>query len=63
MIKTRLTEATAAAGASIKDEGRDIKVGVNPELMAMMEKTIPLGRGGTPDEAAGSVFLFLYPRV
>ena len=30
LIKTRLTEADAEAGASIDIEGRDIKVGVNP---------------------------------
>ena len=61
LIKTRLTEAPAAQGASIKVEGREIKVGVNPELMAMMEKTIPLGRGGTPEEAANSVYLLCTP--
>ena len=61
LIKTRLTEATAAQGASINVEGRDIKVGVNPDLMAMMEKSIPLGRAGTPDEAAGAVYLLCTP--
>ena len=29
--------------------------------MAMMEKSIPLGRGGTPDEAAGAVYLLCIP--
>ena len=57
LIKTRLTEATADGNARIKIEGRDIRVGVNPELMKMMEKTIPLGRSGTPEEAAGAVYL------
>jgi 3-oxoacyl-[acyl-carrier protein] reductase len=56
LIRTRLTEATAAQNATIQVEGREIKVGVNPDLMAMMEKTIPLGRGGTPEEAAGAVY-------
>ena len=27
----------------------------------MMERSIPLGRGGTPDEAAGAVYLFCIP--
>jgi len=27
----------------------------------MMERSIPLGRGGTPDEAAGSVYLLCTP--
>ena len=60
LIKTRLT--TGAAGESSANiDGREIKVGVNPDLMAMMERSIPLGRGGTPDEAAGAVYLFCIP--
>ena len=61
LIHTRLTEATADANAKVSIEGRDIKVGVNPELMKMMEAQIPLGRGGTPEEAAGAVYLFCTP--
>jgi len=61
LIKTRLTEATADAQATAHIEGREIKVGVNPDLMAMMERSIPLGRGGTPEEAAGAVYLFCIP--
>ncbi|MBI2311319.1 MAG: SDR family oxidoreductase [Betaproteobacteria bacterium] len=60
LIKTRLT-SSAAEEATAHIEGREIKVGVNPDLMAMMERTIPLGRGGTPDEAAGAVYLFCIP--
>ena len=59
-IKTRLTSsATDQATAHI--DGRDIKVGINPELMATMERSIPLGRGGTPEEAAGAVYLLCIP--
>ena len=60
-IKTRLTEATADGSASANIDGREIKLGVNPDLMAMMERAIPLGRGGTPDDAAGAVYLFCIP--
>lgn len=60
LIKTRLTNS-AANGETARIEGRDIKVGVNPGLMAAMEQTIPLGRAGTPDEAAGAVYLFCQP--
>ncbi len=59
-IKTRLT-SSAAGESTANIEGREIKVGVNPDLLAMMEKTIPLGRGGTPEEAAGAVYLFCIP--
>ncbi len=59
-IKTRLT-VSAADDATASIDGRDIKVGVNPELMAAMERSIPLGRGGTPEEAAGAVYLLCIP--
>ena len=47
--------------ASIDIEGREIKVGVNPRSLQDAEATIPLGRGGTPEEAAGAVYLFCIP--
>jgi 3-oxoacyl-[acyl-carrier protein] reductase len=60
LISTRLTQA-ADAGATIDVGGRDIKVGVNPQLLASMEAMIPLGRAGTPEEAAGAVYLLCTP--
>jgi 3-oxoacyl-[acyl-carrier protein] reductase len=60
LINTRLT-GNAAEGSTPTIEGREIKVGVNPDLMAMMERSIPLGRGGTPEEAAGAVYLLCIP--
>jgi len=59
-IKTRLT-VSADSDATENINGREIKVGVNPDLMAAMERSIPLGRGGTPDEAAGAVYLLCIP--
>jgi 3-oxoacyl-[acyl-carrier protein] reductase len=59
-IKTRLT-VSAEAESTANIDGRDIKVGVNPDLMAAMERMIPLGRGGSPDEAAGAVYLLCIP--
>lgn len=59
-IKTRLT-GNAAEGGTANIDGREIKVGVNPDLLAAMERGIPLGRGGTPEEAAGAVFLLCLP--
>jgi 3-oxoacyl-[acyl-carrier protein] reductase len=59
-IKTRLT-VSADSDATENIDGREIKVGVNPDLMAAMERMIPLGRGGTPDEAAGAVCLLCIP--
>ncbi|MEU5397873.1 SDR family oxidoreductase [Streptomyces sp. NPDC005963] len=56
-ILTRMTEATAADDATVEIEGRRIKVGLNPEKAAMASKIIPLGRPGTPQEAAGAVYV------
>ena len=60
LIKTRLTEA-AAGNTTANIEGREIKLGVNPQLMTMMESLIPLGHAGTPEEAADVVYLFCIP--
>lgn len=60
LIQTRLTSGVAGESTA-NIEGREIKVGVNPDLLANMERSIPLGRAGTPDEAAGAVYLFCLP--
>jgi 3-oxoacyl-[acyl-carrier protein] reductase len=60
LISTRLTEV-ADSGKTIDVEGREIKVGINPQLLASMEATIPLGRAGTAEEAAGAVYLLCTP--
>jgi 3-oxoacyl-[acyl-carrier protein] reductase len=61
LIKTRLTETPADGDGTIDVQGRKIKVGVNAQLLDAMERTIPLGRGGTPADAAGAVYLFCIP--
>lgn len=61
LIKTRLTEASADQDNTIDILGQRIKVGVNPTLLTAMENLIPLGRAGSPDEAAGSVYLLCTP--
>ncbi|HRA43692.1 MAG TPA: SDR family oxidoreductase [Phycicoccus sp.] len=61
LIKTRLTDAPADGGSTIDVAGREIQVGVNPQLLGAMEAMIPLGRAGTPREAAGAVYLLCLP--
>ncbi|GAA4815043.1 SDR family NAD(P)-dependent oxidoreductase [Tomitella cavernea] len=61
LIKTRLTETPADGDSTIDVAGREIKVGVNPDLLHTMEQMIPLGRAGTPSEAAGAVYLMCIP--
>jgi 3-oxoacyl-[acyl-carrier protein] reductase len=60
-IKTRLTEVTAGGEGRIDIAGNEIKVGVSKELLAMTEQLIPLGRAGTPQDAAGAVYLLCLP--
>ncbi|WP_432752521.1 SDR family NAD(P)-dependent oxidoreductase [Streptomyces sp. JL2001] len=60
LIDTRLTEPTTA-DTTIDVAGRQIKVGVNPGLLQAAEQLIPLGRTGTPEEAAGAVYLLCTP--
>ncbi len=61
LIKTRLTEAPADRDATIRINDRDIKVGIGAELLEAMEGGIPLGRAGTPEDAANAVYLFCIP--
>jgi len=61
LIRTRLTDATAGQDASIDVAGRQIAVGLNPDVLDTMERMIPLGRAGTPEEAAGAVYLLCTP--
>lgn len=60
-IRTRLTEVAVGADSTIEVAGRQIKVGVNPQLLAAAEQMIPLGRTGTSEEAAGAVHLLCLP--
>lgn len=61
LIMTRLTEASVDTNASIDIAGQSIKVGVRPDILKNAEASIPLSRGGTPEEAAGAVYLFCIP--
>jgi 3-oxoacyl-[acyl-carrier protein] reductase len=61
LINTRLTQPIEAQQKTIDVAGRDIKVGVQPQMLDAMARMIPLGRGGTPEEAAGAVYLFCSP--
>ncbi len=59
-IETRLTQATTEE-KTVSVEGRDIRVGVHPDRIAQASKEIALGRPGTAEEAAGSVYMFCIP--
>ena len=61
MIETRLTQPLTSAGATIDVQGRQIAVGVQPKMLDALKAVCPLGRAGTPDEAAGAVLFFCSP--
>lgn len=61
LIRTRLTESPAGGEATIRIEDRDIKVGIGADLLEALESGIPLGRAGTPIDAANAVYLFCIP--
>jgi len=61
LIMTRLTQPLTAGDASVDIGGRTIAVGVQPDRLKAAEATIPLGRGGTPEEAAGAVYMLCIP--
>lgn len=61
LISTRLTDASADGDSTIEVEGNQIKVGVNPQVLEAAKHAIPLGRPGTPSEAAGAVYLLCTP--
>lgn len=60
LIQTRLAISTAE-NVTTNIDGRDIKIGVNSDLYDSMQRSVPLGRAGTTEEAAGAVYLFCIP--
>lgn len=62
LIQTRMTQALDPEHpATVSVVGNDIKVGVHPHVLNTLESLIPLGRAGTPEEAAGAVYLLCSP--
>jgi 3-oxoacyl-[acyl-carrier protein] reductase len=59
-IETRLTQAKEA-GASIARESADIALGIPQANREAAFRAIPLGRAGTPEEAAGPVLFLSSP--
>lgn len=60
-IETRMTVPVEGEAKTVTIEGREIRVGISPQLVEMSRHMTPLGRPGTPDEAAGAVYLLCIP--
>jgi len=61
MIETRLTQPLAPDAAAVDIQGRPIVLGANQKILDMVRSSCPLGRLGTPEEAAGPVLFFCSP--
>ena len=62
-IDTRMTATYEDAPSKVDIGGRDIVVGIPKQMVDDYVATIPLGRVGTPQDAAGSVFLLCSPEA
>jgi 3-oxoacyl-[acyl-carrier protein] reductase len=60
-IETRLTKANDNPETRIEIEGKQIQAGVPGAVLGQLKTMVPLGRAGTPEEAAGGVYLFCAP--
>jgi 3-oxoacyl-[acyl-carrier protein] reductase len=61
LIETRMTQAQGAPESEVVIDGRLVKAGVPAAVLAAAPTMIPLGRAGTPEEAAGGLYLFCIP--
>jgi 3-oxoacyl-[acyl-carrier protein] reductase len=60
LIGTRLVQPLTES-SKIEVKGREIRVGVQPAVIEKVLASSPLGRAGTPEEAAGAVLFFCSP--
>jgi 3-oxoacyl-[acyl-carrier protein] reductase len=59
-IETRLT-ASKESAEKVMREGEEVQLGVPDQMRQMAPLLIPLGRPGTPEEAAGPVLFLASP--
>jgi 3-oxoacyl-[acyl-carrier protein] reductase len=61
LIDTRLVQPLTNDNSTIQMHGHQIRIGVQPSMLESLKSACPLGRLGTPDEAAGAVLFFCSP--
>jgi len=61
IIDTRLTKPMEDAASSIAIGERQLRVGMQGQVREQAARMIPLGRLGTPEDAANAVFFFCSP--
>ncbi len=60
-IETRMTEVFEEKPKLVQVGEREVGMGVPPQFVESMKRAIPLGRPGTPQDAANAVYLFCIP--
>lgn len=60
-IETRLTKPNDDPETRIQIAGETIQAGVPAQMLGALKTMVPLGRAGTPEEAAGAVYLLCTP--
>ncbi len=61
LIDTRLTRPMDSAETNIAIGDRQVRVGMQSEVREQVARSIPLGRMGTPEDAADTVLFFCSP--
>jgi 3-oxoacyl-[acyl-carrier protein] reductase len=61
LIETRLVQPLNEGETGVEIQGRKIRVGVPSTMLEAIKASCPLGRLGTPEEAAGAVLFFCSP--
>jgi 3-oxoacyl-[acyl-carrier protein] reductase len=61
IIDTRLTRPMENAETNIAIGERQVRVGMQSQVREQVERSIPLGRMGTPEDAANTVLFFCSP--
>jgi len=61
LIDTRLIQSMESGETTIAVGEKQVRVGMQSAVREQMQKQIPLGRLGTPEEAADAVFFFCSP--
>jgi 3-oxoacyl-[acyl-carrier protein] reductase len=62
-IATRLNAVSEGVPDRVTVGQRSVPVGLDPETHALIERLTPLGRFGTPREAAGAIYLLCRPEA
>jgi 3-oxoacyl-[acyl-carrier protein] reductase len=61
IVETRIVQPIVGESAVIDVQGRKIPVGAQPKLLEWAKNAAPLGRLGTPEDAANAVLFFCSP--